>query len=265
MALELDSTSGLSGTDKPEHTIHILYQDEHVVAMDKPPGLLVHRSPIDKRETQFAVQQLRDKVGRHVYPVHRLDRPTSGVLLFAFDGQTASALGQAMMNKQIAKRYVALVRGWMFGSGFIDYALSFKRDKYADAHRGENIPPQSAQTEYETLQRFLLPEPVGRYAEARYSLVALQPFTGRKHQLRRHLVHLRHPIIGDTTHGDGKQNKFAREYFDFGHLALTCTHMHFIHPVTNKRISVSTTPHGGFSRMLATLEAYRCDTLTLKN
>lgn len=262
MVLDEVNDGPLAITTDTATSIQILYQDAHVVAMDKPPGLLVHRSPIDKRETQFAVQQLRDKVGRHVYPVHRLDRPTSGVLLFAFDGQTASVLGQAMMNKQIEKRYVALVRGWMFGSGFIDYPLSFKRDKYADAHRGETIPPQTAQTEYETLQRFLLPEPVGRYDEARYSLVALRPFTGRKHQLRRHLVHLRHPIIGDTTHGDGKQNKFAREYFDFGHLALTCTHMNFIHPVTGDNVSVTTTPHAGFNRMLATLEAYRCDNLT---
>ena len=81
--------------------VSVLYQDDYIVAMDKPPGLLVHRSPIDKRETEFAVQKLRDAVGKHVFPVHRLDRPTSGVLLFAFDGQTASQLGQAMMGKSI--------------------------------------------------------------------------------------------------------------------------------------------------------------------
>lgn len=242
-----------------DDSIRVIYQDEHVVAMDKPPGLLVHRSPIDKRETEFAVQKLRDKVGQHVYPVHRLDRPTSGVLIFTFSPETASQLGQAMMSKRIEKRYVALTRGWLQGAGMIDYALTFKRDKYADAHRGEDIAPQHAVTEYASLQRFSVPMPVGRYDTARYSLVSLRPFTGRKHQLRRHLVHLRHPIIGDTTHGDGTQNKFARAQFGFSHLALTCTAMQFEHPVTGKLVTVETTPHPQFRQLLAELAEYRCD------
>ncbi len=247
------SEAGLITGHQP---VKILYRDDHIVAMDKPPGLLVHRSPIDKRETEFAVQKLRDTVGQHVYPVHRLDRPTSGVLVFAFNGQIASQLGQAMMGKQIRKGYLALVRGWMNGCGLIDYALTFKRDKFADAHRAEDVAPQHAVTEYTVMKKFSVPVPVGRYDSARYSLVALRPFTGRKHQLRRHLVHLRHPIIGDTSHGDGKQNKFAREQFGFNQLALTCTLMQFSHPVTGKTITINTTPHAPFASMLSNLAGY---------
>ncbi|MBU3022114.1 pseudouridine synthase [Aestuariibacter sp. A3R04] len=243
-------------TEQIDDSVRILYQDDYLVVMDKPPGLLVHRSPIDKRETEFAVQKLRDVVGRHVFPVHRLDRPTSGILVFAFDGQTASKMGQAMMAKQIEKQYTALVRGWLKGAGFIDYALRFKADKFADAHRVKPVAPQEATTEYSATAHYRLPFSVGRYSEARYTLVKLRPFTGRKHQLRRHLVHLRHPIIGDTTHGDGKQNKFAREELGFRHLALSCTCMTFTHPVTGEAISVSTQPHEDFLRLLADIKRF---------
>ena len=239
--------------------VSVLYQDDYIVAMDKPPGLLVHRSPIDKRETEFAVQKLRDAVGKHVFPVHRLDRPTSGVLLFAFDGQTASQLGQAMMGKSIIKGYQALTRGWVQGSGLIDYALTFKRDKFADAHRVQEVAPQHAVTEYSVTKKYSLPFAVGRYESARYSLVSLRPFTGRKHQLRRHLVHLRNPILGDTTHGDGTQNKFIRDRFGFNQLALTCTLMQFIHPITGESVSIETTPHRAFAALLENIEQYRLD------
>lgn len=246
-------------SDVTEHItddVRILYQDDYLVVMDKPPGLLVHRSPIDKRETEFAVQKLRDVVGRHVFPVHRLDRPTSGVLVFAFNGPTASKMGQAMMAKQVGKEYMALTRGWLKGAGLIDYALRFKADKYADAHRVKPVEPQDASTEYSAVKHYRLPFSVGRYPEARYTLVNLRPLTGRKHQLRRHLVHLRHPIIGDTTHGDGKQNKFAREELGFQHLALSCTGMTFNHPVTGEVVSVRTQPHNAFARLLADIANY---------
>ncbi|QJR81767.1 tRNA pseudouridine(65) synthase TruC [Alteromonas pelagimontana] len=220
-------------------SLSILYQDDYLVAIDKPASLLVHRSPIDKRETRFAVQLLRDQVGQHVYPVHRLDRPTSGILLFAFSGDLAGMIGKQMMQKQVAKTYHAVVRGFIVGSGCIDYALSFKRDKIADKHRGENIAPQPATTDYQALARYELPYAVGRYQSARYSYVRLHPFSGRKHQLRRHLAHIHHPIVGDTTHGDGKQNKFARNQFGFENLALSCTQLGIQHPVTKKWLSIT--------------------------
>ena len=223
--------------------LSVLYQDEHIVAIDKPPGLLVHRSPIDKKETRFAVQTLRDQLGKHVFPAHRLDRPTSGVLLFTFDGKTAAKLGEQMMSKRVYKEYHAIVRGFMYGCGMVDYPLKYRFDKIADKHRRQQQAPQPASTFYQVRKRFELPYAVGKYQSARYSLVTLNPTTGRKHQLRRHLVHLRHPIIGDTTHGDGKQNKFVQREFNFHNLALSCTQMGFSHPITGKWVTINSQMH----------------------
>ena len=234
--------------------LSVLYQDEHIVAIDKPPGLLVHRSPIDKKETRFAVQTLRDQLGKHVFPAHRLDRPTSGVLLFTFDGKTAAKLGEQMMSKRVYKEYHAIVRGFMYGCGMVDYPLKYRFDKIADKHRRQQQAPQPASTFYQVRKIFELPYAVGKYQSARYSLVTLNPTTGRKHQLRRHLVHLRHPIIGDTTHGDGKQNKFVQREFNFHNLALSCTQMGFYHPVSGKWMTVSANMH---TNMVNTLNRWR--------
>lgn len=236
--------------------LSVLYQDDQLVAIDKPSGLLVHRSPIDKHETEFAVQRLRDQLGQHVYPVHRLDRPTSGVLLFAFDGHTASALGKQMMARAVKKEYFAIVRGFVKASGYIDYALRFRPDKYADKDRGQ-IAPQPATTLYHPLQHFELPESSGRYATSRYSTVRLIPCTGRKHQLRRHMVHLRHPIVGDSTHGDTKQNKFLRTRFGFEKLALTCTKLVFTHPHTGRQVAIEASPRLAMQELLQTWQPYR--------
>lgn len=238
------------------NVLNVLYQDEYIVAIDKPPGMLVHRSPIDKHETVFAVQTLRDQLGKHVYPAHRLDRPTSGVLLFSFSSDIAAALGKQMMEKQIGKTYHALVRGFVHNSGMIDYALKYRYDKIADKHKRPQQPPQQATTVYESVQRFEVPEPVGKYQSARYTLVRLLPSTGRKHQLRRHMVHIRHPIIGDTTHGDGKQNKFAKVHFNFSNLALSCTQMGFTHPVHQKWITVNGEMHQEMRRLLNELAPF---------
>lgn len=231
-------------------TLNILYQDEYIIAVNKPCGLLVHRSPIDKQETRFAVQTLRDQVGFHVFPAHRLDRPTAGVLLFGTSGEVASALGEQMMRKTVLKQYKAIVRGYFDGTGVIDYALKYRYDKIADKHKRPQQPPQPATTLVESVHKYELPFAVGKYQTARYSLVDLFPSTGRKHQLRRHLVHIRHPIIGDTTHGDGKQNKFLRDNFGFKNLALTCTKMGFYHPVTSEWLTVEAPVHSEMQRML---------------
>lgn len=234
--------------------LNVLYQDSHIIAIDKPAGLLVHRSPIDKKETRFAVQTLRDQIGRHVFPAHRLDRPTSGVLLFSFDGKIAARLGEQMMGKQVLKEYHAIVRGYVRGTGMIDYALKYRFDKIADKHRRQQPLPQQATTVYSAIKHFELPFPVGKYQTARYSLVKLNPTTGRKHQLRRHMAHIRHPIVGDTTHGDGKQNKFMQNAFNFRNLALTCSQMGFYHPVNGKWMTVSANMP---DTMMNTLNAWR--------
>lgn len=216
----------------------ILYQDEHIVAIDKPAGLLVHRSMLDKHETQFAMQMLRDQINQHVFPVHRLDRPTSGVLLFALNSDVARALTEQFATKSMDKTYFAIVRGHAPQAGEIDYALKEKLDKIADKMAKQDKPAQEAITQFSTVAKFELPFAVGRYQTARYSLVKLFPKTGRKHQLRRHLSHINHPIVGDTTHGDGKQNSFVRDQYAFSGLALTCQTLGLIHPVTRQPLVI---------------------------
>lgn len=211
--------------------LSIIYQDEYVVAINKPSGLLVHRSMLDKHETQFAMQLLRDQIGQHVFPVHRLDRPTSGVLVFALSSDVAKALGEQFVSQNILKTYLAIVRGHITQDGRIDYALKEKLDKIADKMVKQDKPAQEALTVFNRLDMFELPFAVSKYPSARYSLVCLTPKTGRKHQLRRHLAHINHPIVGDTAHGDGKHNKFVRQQFDFNQLALTCKSMTLTHPV----------------------------------
>ena len=212
--------------------LSIIYQDEYLVAINKPSGLLVHRSMLDKHETHFAVQLLRDQIGRRVFPVHRLDRPTSGVLVFALSADIARKLGEQFATQVIEKTYLAIVRGHIVDQGEIDYALKEKHDKIADKMAKQNKAAQQAVTVFNRLDQFELPFAVGKYASARYSLVQLTPKTGRKHQLRRHLAHINHPIVGDIAHGDGKHNSFIRQQFSFNQLALTCKSLLLTHPVS---------------------------------
>lgn len=210
--------------------LEILYQDQHLVAINKPSGLLVHRSLIDTRETRFAIQLTRDQIGQRVYPVHRLDKPTSGVLLFALDSATARLLTAQFTARTIRKKYLAVVRGYAEDEGEINYALKEKHDAIADADADPDKDAQAAITHYQCLQRVELPHPVGRYQTARYSLIELKPLTGRRHQIRRHMKHIFHPIIGDTTHGDGKQNQFFRQHFATHRLLLHARSLELTHP-----------------------------------
>ena len=212
--------------------LSIIYQDEYIVVINKPSGLLVHRSMLDKHETQFAVQLLRDQIGLYVFPVHRLDRPTSGILVFALSADIARELGEQFASQTVKKTYLAVVRGHIMDKGKIDYALKEKLDKIADKLANSDKPRQQAVTDFNRLDKFELPFAVSKYASARYSLVQLTPKTGRKHQLRRHLAHINHPIVGDVAHGDGKHNAFIKQQFDFNQLALTCKSLLLKHPVS---------------------------------
>lgn len=219
--------------------LEILYRDRHLVAINKPSGLLVHRSLIDRHETRFAIQLTRDQIGQKVYPVHRLDKPTSGVLLFALDSSTACLLSGQFTAGQVQKTYQAIVRGYTDVAGVINYALHETPDRIADANADPDKPAQDAITHYQRRATVELPFSVGRYATARYSLLELQPKTGRKHQLRRHMKHIFHPIIGDTTHGDGKQNTFFREQFDCQRLLLHASTIRLSHPYSGETLRVS--------------------------
>ena len=218
--------------------LEILYQDEHLVAINKPSGLLVHRSMIDTREREFALQLTRDQIGQRVYPVHRLDRPTSGVLLFALSSEIARQLSEQFAQHGVTKRYLALVRGYCDTEGRIDYALKEELDKLSDAKAEKNKDAQPAITEYRCIQQIELPFPVGRFDSARFSWLSLIPHTGRKHQLRRHMKHIFHPIVGDTTHGDGKQNALLRDKFQCHRLMLHANGLQLSHPLSGNSLHI---------------------------
>ena len=209
-------------TDLPQPLL-ILHQDNDLVAINKPSGLLVHRSPIDKHETRFAVQQLRNQIGQHVYPLHRLDKPTSGVLVFALSSESASFYSQQFREHQIAKTYLALVRGYGPGQMSIHHELSDEADDYAGIKAGGDA--KEALTHVKCLDQFEIPLEVDRYPTTRLSLMQCEPITGRKHQIRRHLKHIGHPIVGDSRHGKGLLNRACEAYFGVGRLWLACTQM----------------------------------------
>lgn len=219
--------------------LKLLYQDEHIVVVHKPSGLLVHRSNIDRHETAFLIQQLRDQIGQQVFPVHRLDKPTSGLMVLALHKTAARELSNSFIEKQVSKAYIAIVRGYV-SDQIIDYPLKEEQDKMTDRLADKNKAAQSAISELQLLAQAELPFPLGKHNSARFSKVKLIPQTGRKHQLRRHMAHIRHPIIGDTTHGDGKQNRYAREHFGLARLALLASELAFVHPESGLSMSFTT-------------------------
>ncbi|MBL4910222.1 MAG: tRNA pseudouridine(65) synthase TruC [Alteromonadaceae bacterium] len=219
--------------------LNILYQDEYLVAIDKPAGLFVHRSFMDKNEIYFALQLVRDQIGQYVYPVHRLDKPTSGVLLFALTKEVARQMSAMFSDKTIQKTYYALVRGHLLGDDLIDHPLKEKLDKLGDKNVSRDKPAQAAQTYYQSIATASLAVALGKYDSVRYSLIKLLPKTGRRHQIRRHLAHLRHPIIGDINYGDNKQNPFFIQYFGFKRLMLIAKQLDFVHPVTGEQVNIS--------------------------
>jgi len=225
--------------DNTESTpLEILYQDDYIVAINKPSGLLVHKSPIDRHETEFALQMVRDQIGQYVYPVHRLDKPTSGVLLFALNTEILKAMSLLFRSHEVSKEYIAIVRGYTQEEDLIDYPLKQMLDTKEQKKLGITKEAQEAQTHYECLATVELPYAVSRYPVARYSLVKLHPKTGRKHQLRRHMKHIFHPIVGDTKHGRGEHNQLFREKFECHRLLLHSHRVSFVHPVTKQSVEI---------------------------
>ena len=210
----------------------VLYQDEYLVAVNKPSGLLVHRSDIDRHETRFALQIVRNQLGQHVFPMHRLDKPASGVLLFALNADIARLMTAQFTEHRVKKQYMAIVRGYTDLLGRVDYPLSHQFDKMTDKLADQDKPAQEAVTGYERLATVEVPFSVDRSPKSRYSLLKLTPETGRKHQIRRHLKHLSHPIIGDTTYGKAKHNHFFQQQYGVHRLLLAATELSCVHPVT---------------------------------
>ena len=233
--------------------MQILHQDDHLVAVYKPAGWLVHRSDIDRRETRIAMREVRDQLGRHVFPVHRLDKPTAGVLLFALDADTARLMTQRFSAGEVHKRYLAIVRGHVPDAQVIDYPLQEELDAMTDRLADSGKGAQAAVTEYCCVGRAELPIASAHHASSRFSLVQAFPKTGRKHQIRRHMKHIFHPIVGDTTHGDGRQNRLFREHLDCTRLLLVAHGMSFAHPQTLEAIHIAADPDPEFQRVVIAL------------
>ena len=205
---------------------------------------------IDRHEIYFAMKILRDQIGQYVYPIHRLDKPTSGALLFALDSDTARVMSEQFKFHDIQKKYIAVVRGYTDEKGFIDYPLSVKNDKIADKYANKEKEAQEAQTEYKRLGIVEIPYAVGRYDKTRYSLVELLPKTGRKHQLRRHMKHISHHILGDTKYGRGEHNKLIRKHYGCHRLLLHALELEILHPYTNEKLVFRAGLDETFSSML---------------
>lgn len=229
--------------------LEILYQDEYLVIINKPSGLLVHKSPIDKHETQFVLQMLRDQIGQYVYPIHRLDKPTSGVLLFALTSKIAQTMSLLFRSSLVQKEYLAIVRGFTEFEADIDYPLKQMLDTKEQKKLGITKEAKRAITQYERLDTVELPYAVSRYLVARYSLVRLIPKTGRKHQLRRHMKHIFHPIVGDTKHGRGEHNTLFREKFGIHRLLLHSHRVSFVHPVSKEHLVINAPLDDDFCRL----------------
>lgn len=217
--------------------LEILYQDEYLVAINKPRDLLVHKSFIAGDIEEYAVQILRDQIGQRVYPVHRLDRKTSGVLLFALNKEVLKQLNDNFATRKVFKKYIAVVRGFTPEEATIDYALT-----------NDNGQLQEALTHYKTLQKTELNIPFSRYQTSRYSLVEVYPETGRQHQIRKHFKHIFHPILGSRPHGCNKQNKLWLDRFNLMAMLLHARELHFVHPVTQNKIVVQATIDSEFKR-----------------
>lgn len=222
--------------------LQILYRDDHMIAINKPHGLLVHRSSIAADASRYALQLLRDQIGQTVYPAHRLDRKTGGVLLFTLDKTMDSKIQQIFSERKINKTYWAVVRGYTDEVGTINYPLA-----------KDNGTKQEAITHYKTLSKTEIDLPFGKFPTSRYSLVEIQPETGRMHQIRRHFAHIFHPILADRPHGCNKQNKLWKERFDMDTMLLHARKLQFQHPLTHELIEIEAPLHLEFERVLKVL------------
>jgi len=199
--------------------LRILYQDASLVAVDKPAGYQVHTPEAASRAGEILYRNnvmriLRNQLNQWVYPVHRLDRATTGVLFFALAPEVAQKLQAAFQEERVAKTYFTVARGWLVDSVCVDHPLEEKE----------------ARTDFEVISRFELPHSIGKYERVRYSLLKAKPSTGRYHQIRRHLKHLSHPIVGDSVYGDGKHNRLWRELLGGSAMLLKAYSVDLPHP-----------------------------------
>lgn len=210
--------------------LEILYQDDDLVAVNKPANLAVHRSAFVGPDDAFPIDMLREQVEGKLHLAHRLDRATSGVLLVARSSEVAAQLGEQFMGRTVRKRYAAIVRGWPDPEdGCIDYPLPGSR---------ETGPRREAQTDYRRLGIIEVDIPLGRYEKQRYASVAAEPRTGRFRQIRKHFAHIHHPIVGDSQHGRGDHNRLYKQHFASHRLLLHAARLEFNHPRDGRSMSI---------------------------
>lgn len=246
------------GLSVPEE-LEILYRDQYMVAINKPAGLLVHRSRIAKDASEFAVQKLRDQIGQPVHLIHRLDRPTSGVLLFALDSDTAKILSEQFQNRLVSKRYELIVRGKPPLSGMIDDPLLEKLDRKTDGLADAGKASQTAVTHFETIQTWQVPVANAKYPTSFYSLVKANPITGRRHQIRRHFNHMGNPIVGDTSHGDRRHNRLFQKHFGIGRLMLAARKLNVKHPINENSIEILAPRPDEFQKAISKFQEFFVD------
>lgn len=230
----------------------LIHRDDRIAVFNKPSGLLIHRSYIDRTETRFALQMARDLLGQRVYPVHRLDKPTSGLLLFALSPEDAAILTASFTAGDVSKRYLAVCRGIPSETGTIDHPLLEEQDRH-DPYRQEGKDPQAAITSFRRLATVELPFAVGRYPSSRYSLVEAEPLTGRRHQIRRHFKHIFHPLVGDVNYGEGRHNRFFREEFNCSRLLLHAAELTIPHPADSQSVLFTAPLDSTFSGLINAL------------
>lgn len=241
----------INPADMPE----LIFEDEHLIAAYKPEGWLVHRSDIDRHETRILLQKLRDQTGCHLYPVHRLDKPTSGVIVFAKSSEVATGLQAALDSATSTKQYLAVCRGYCPEQGVIDYPLPPVADfKHQRKRPKSALPRQKAVTLFRRLNTVEIPIAVDRYPSSRYSLVEVQLKTGRRHQIRRHFKHIQHPLIGCPKYGKSVHNRFFSEHFGCGRLLLHAHRLELDHPVSNERLKLEAPLQGCFRSLAETLD-----------
>lgn len=233
--MSTESTAAREPVDIP-----ILDQGEGWLAVNKPAGLSIHESSYTGPCEQTLIGRLREQLGvRRLHAVHRLDHATSGVILLAFDPTTTAALAAQFESRQIAKSYLAVVRGHPPDQCAIDLPLS------SGNGRGES---KSALTLLRTLARLSLPIALSRYPQARYGLALAWPQTGRHHQIRRHLKHLAHPIVGDVNYGKGEHNRLFRQHFGIHRLLLHALALEFADPCSGAPRRIRAPLDSAFSR-----------------
>lgn len=216
----------------------ILYQDEWMVAIDKPSGIAVHRDEFTRRDEITCVQILRDQMQCALHPIHRLDGGTSGVLIFGYEREFIAALSEKFTDRSVGKTYHAITRGYVPQNVRCEQPLK-KGGKF-----------QEAATAFRCLKRIELPWPNERFAQSRYSFVEIKPETGRFHQIRRHANYLAYPLVGDTAHGDNIHNDHWRSQRNCHRLLLHAGGVQFIHPMTSVLTKISSPLPGDFQRHL---------------